>query len=767
MGRLKLALWMGASVLAMSPGVAAAQTGNVSQGSVAPQADAQPQSGVEDIIVTAQRRNERQQDVPIAITTITAEAASSQGVSGTESLGIAVPSLQFSRQTGNGGTPFIRGVGSTQAAAGSEAPVAVYIDDVYIGAPNATLLQFNNIESTEVLKGPQGTLFGRNATGGVVHIHTKRPSQTFGVTATVGGGSYDTYFGNVYMTGPVTDKLAVSFAAAGQKQADGYGFNLLTGDDTLKGWNYGYRAQLAWDPGSATSVLLSADYSLSKSDVGMSVVVAPGTVGLGGGTFRDRFGTYDTVNNPFDRADFSRNEVYGVSGRLQHDFGGVSLVSVTAYREAKQIYQLDSDAVPAILPVLLEVNQSRPTTTTFSQEVQLLSGPDGPFKWIVGGFYYRSKSGYDPLVFRGSIPPAGPQGGALFIEDTQTLNSYSGFGEASYEFLPAATLTLGLRYTSDQFDNKVALFRADGVTPVNFNNPAIPTGRFTQDDNFSKLTYRAIADYKVTPDILLYASYSRGFKSGGYNLSSPTVVIAGVRQPAPAVSPEVLDAYEIGLKSDLFERQVRVNLAAYHYDYSNLQVTSLQNGASITVNAATARIRGVDVDLNYVPNRSINLGAAFSFLDAKFTKFPSGPINVPNPASCTPIPRTTGPLTGGNTSCFGDLGGNRTTRAPKFTMTLTGTYTLPTDIGEFSLNTTLYHNSGFFWEPDNRFAQPTYDLLNATLAWTSPDETYQIRVYGRNLLNKYYYSYFSESSRGDSGSPEMPRNYGAALTVRF
>ena len=765
MNNLKPMIRFGVSTTALLAATAGVAQTTAPASTTAPPA-AEQSGGVEEIVVTAQRRSENQQNVPIAISTVTGDAAAKIGITGTEALGVAVPSLQFSRQTGNGGTPFIRGVGSTQAAAGSEAPVAVYIDDVYIGSPNATLLQFNNIENTEVLKGPQGTLFGRNATGGVVHIRTRKPSHTFKLDAQVGGGSYETYFGNAYVTGGLSDSLAVSFAAAGQNQNEGYGFNLINGRDTLKGWNYGFRGQVLWEPGADTSILLSGDYSLSKSDIGMSVVVAPGTVGLGGGTFRDRFGTYDVINNPADPEDYSRNKVYGVSGKLEHDFGNVSFVSVTAWRKAEQIYQLDSDAVPTALPVLLEVNRSYPSTTTFSQEVQLLSGPDSVINWIVGGFYYRSNSGFHPLTFRGSIPPAGPQGGAYSLEDTQKLRSYAGFGEASYELAAGLKLTGGLRYTADHFRNKVALFRADG-TPVNFANPAITNGRFTQSDTFSKLTYRAIADYKVAPGILVYGSYSRGFKSGGYNLSSPTVVIAGVRQPAPAVSPEILDAYEVGFKSDLFNRKVRFNLSAYHYDYSNLQVTSLQNGASITVNAATAKIDGVDVDLNFVPNRRVNLGAAFAFLDAKFKSFPAGPINVPNPATCVPTPRVTGPLTGGNAACFGDLSGNRTSRAPKFTMTFTATYTLPTDMGDFALNGSLYHNSGFFWEPDNRFAQPRYDLVNATLSWLSPDKKYEVKLYGRNLLNEYYYSYFSESSRGDSGSPEMPRNWGAAVSVHF
>lgn len=706
--------------------------------------------GVEDIIVTAQRRNERQQDVPIAISTITAAAAAQQGVLGTESLGLAVPSLQFSRQTGNGGTPFLRGVGSTQAAAGAESPVAVYVDDVYIGSANATLLQFNNIESTEVLKGPQGTLFGRNATGGVVHIHTRKPSHDFGLDATVGGGSYQTYYGNMYVTGGLSDTVAVNFAAAGQNQDKGYGRSLITGEDTLKGWNYGFRGQLLWEPDADTSLLFSADYSKNKGDQGMSVVLAPGTIGTGGGTGGGKFGTYAFP------ADYSENTVYGLSGKLTHDFGPFSAVLVTAYRKSTQKYRSDADASPTGGRIIA-VDISEPFTRTFSQEVQIVSPQDGAFKWIVGGFYYRSEAGFDPLTFQGAA--FAPFGGSYQVRDLQKLDSVAGFGEASYEFLPDTKLTAGVRYTRDSFNLSVRMNNAAGVP--------LPNSPFATSSSFPKVTYRAILDHKFSRDIMVYASYSRGFKSGGYNLSAPTIGSGATRQLAPVVEPEVLDAYEIGFKSELFDRMLRFNGALFRYDYSNLQVTSIQNATSITLNAASARVKGFDADVSFVPSSRFSLNGGFSILDSKFRSFPTGPLFVPNPAVCTPVPRTTGPVTGGNTTCIADLAGNRTSRAPKFTFSVSATYTVPTDMGEFALNTSLYHNSGFYWEPDNRYAQPKHDLLNATLSWKSPDGQYELKAYARNILNEYYYSYFSETTGRDSGSPEMPRNYGAALSVHF
>jgi iron complex outermembrane recepter protein len=708
------------------------------------------QGGVEDIVVTAQRRNERQQDVPISISTVSPAQAMKAGAIGTESLGNAVPALQFSRQTGNGGVPFIRGVGSANAVAGSESPVAVYVDDVYIGAPGATLFQFNNIDSIEVLKGPQGTLFGRNATGGVVNIHTRKPSHTTELDATAGGGSYGTYFGNLYATTGLTDTVAVNFAAAGQNQTQGYGRNLVTGQDTLKGRNYGFRGQILWEPDADTSLLISGDYTHRHGDEGMSVTLAPGSVGNGRGTFTKKYGTYDTP------LDYSTTTDWGVSGKLTHDFGAFNFVSITAYRHNYLTVSLDTDASPTggnILGV-----HYAPTTKSLSQELQILSPKDSKFNWILGGYLYAADAKVAPHRSFGTVQAA--LSGALQVFSRQTLNSYAAFAEASYEFLPQTKLTAGVRYTSDDFGLHTT--QLNGLNQTRAGMPA-------QDrSTFSKVTYRAILDHKFSNNILAYASYSTGFKSGGYNLYAPALLQpSGVLALAPAVKPEELTAYEIGLKTDLFDRHLRVNLSGYHYDYKDLQVTTVLGFTSTTLNAAKARMNGGDIDITFAPNRYVNLTGGFAYLDSKFKSFPSGPLFVPSPATCTPVPRTTGPLTGGNTTCFVSLAGNRTPRAPKFTMSLGATFTVPTEIGEMSFNATLYHNSGFYWEPDNRYRQPNYNLVNTALSWTSPSKKYELRVYAKNLLNEYYYSYFSESSFRDAGSLEMPRNFGGSMTVHF
>ncbi|CAN5262226.1 TonB-dependent receptor [soil metagenome] len=715
----------------------------------AEQAGGTQSAGVEDIVVTAQRRSQSIQDVPIAISAVTAQGIAKAGIQGTEALGIAVPTLQFSRQTANGGVPFIRGVGSSQATVNTESPVAVYIDDVYYGAPSSTLMSFNNIESIEVLKGPQGTLFGRNATGGVIHVHTKAPSHEPGGTMTFGYGRYDTYYGNAYFTGGLTDTAAMNLAVTGKRQEDGYGYNAATKSDIYKSWDWAVRSQLLWEPTDATKVTVTGDYAKSRGDIGQNVILFPGTLGQGGGRNSGKFVSYANPN------DYGATKRWGVSANIEQEIGDLTARSVSAYRYSKFHFLLDSDGGGVGSPVIVSTDAIG-IAKTYSQELQLLSPQSGPLKWIVGAFYYRADTGFDPIYLSGLA--FAPQGGGTYNTSQQKLNSYSGFGEASYEFLPDTTLTAGLRYTTDRYS-------ADFLVTDAVRTPISGTP-YSSKANFSKLTYRAILDHKFSRDVMAYASYSRGFKSGGFNLSSPTFVVNGVSQQAPVIAPEVLDAFELGVKTELFDRILRFNIAGYYYNYSNLQVGVVQNGTVVTLNAATAHIKGIDIDYQFVPSSRLTVSGGVSVIDAKYSSFPNGPIFVPRPADCTSL-STTGPLTGGNTVCLGNLQGNKPSRSPKLTISTSATYTIPSAVGEFAINGSWYHNSGYFWEPDNRLRQPKYDLIGASLTWTAPNEAVALKVYGRNLLNEFYYSYVSASTTRDSYSPEMPRNYGIEASFKF
>jgi iron complex outermembrane receptor protein len=759
---VKAVLWTSASlcVLAQASLVVAQTTNapagvNPDQGALTPAVPSQQPAGpdgttpaatqgnLEEIVVTAQRRSQNLQQVPIAITAITGQTAARIGIIGTESIKFASPGVEFGRNAGNGGTPYVRGIGSDSGSIGAESPVALYIDDVYIGAPAGNILAFNNIDQVEVLKGPQGTLFGRNATGGVIQIRTLAPSQKERVDASVSYGNYNTVDGNLYVNGGLTDTLSANFAAQGHKQFDGYGRNLVTGDDIYKEWNYGFRGSLLWEPSTDTKMRLIADYSRQYSQLGLNPTINPGTVSFGQGTYNGKYTSVATS------PDYGYSKQYGVSLRIDQSLGFAKLVTISAYRHTSLFNLFDQDGGP---PALV-LSSTSGLTNTVSQELQLQSQKGGRFTWLAGFYYFYNKGGYDPL--RAISPMATGTAAFSDVNDRETLNSYAGFGEVNWELLPDTTITGGLRYTSDHYGISVRRTNALGAVTTG--------GIFDQSQTFSKLTYRGILNHKFSRDVMAYVSYSRGFKSGGYNVASP-----GVAPGNAPVEPEILDAYEIGLKSELFDRKVRINLAGFHYNYSNLQVTVVGPSTSFVVNAASARINGVDIDTTFAPTSRFQVNVAATFLDGHYRDFPNGPLFVPRPATCTPAPtRLPGALTGGNVQCAADLSGNRTVRTPKFTGSANASYTLPTEIGDFILSGNVYHNSGFFFAADNRTTQRRYNLVNATLTWRSSSNKFELGAYVKNLSNAYYATYGSESTLRDSQSPAAPRTFGVTAGVHF
>jgi iron complex outermembrane receptor protein len=699
-----------------------------------------PANALEEVVVTAQRREERTQDVPVAINTVSAETAAKLGATGTESLTVMAPGLDFSRQAVSGGVPFIRGVGTPSATLGGESPVAIYVDDVYIGTPSANTFSFNNIEQISVLKGPQGTLFGRNATGGVIQVTTRNPSATPTMDASVGYANYQTYTGKFYGSVPLTEQLGANIAVYGHKQDKGWGTDLTTGGPTYTGWDWGVRGKLLWQPSDKTSVLLAADYLKLNTSQGLFDEVLPGYVSTGGGVF---VGRYNSVGSPND---FAVQQHYGVSLKVEHEMPWARLVSISAERRTlggPGSFDLDSSA-PVIASTL-----SKSVVTMKSQELQLQSVGKSRLSWIVGAFYWDANSTYKPLTSNGTTK----------VFSNEHLKSYAAFVDGSYNLTDATKLALGVRYTEDHY-----LMNGTLVTPA-------LTSVFPQRTlDIPKITYRAVLDHHFTDDIMAYASYSRGFKSGGFNMAT----LGSLAAPTPSVQPEILDAVEGGVKSEFLDRRLQVNVSAFHYDYKNLQVTTIVNGLPVVVNAAAAKIKGLDVDLTAVVTEHLRLRAGFALLDGHYSSFPVGPYLLPRhnvggveTSSCATLTEGPGPRTGGNLTCAANLTGNTTIRTPKFTGTLGFDYTIDSDVGPFVVAATLYRNSGFKWEPDNQISQPAYTLLNSSVAWTTKSGRYSVRVWGMNLLNQYYYSYAAEGGFRFASSAAAPRTFGITLGAHY
>lgn len=682
------------------------------------QTSSDPSPSIEEVIVTAQRRAENLQSIPISVSVITATTSQELGVDGTSSLESAVPGLEFTRSLNNA-TPSLRGIGTNPAApAGDESAVAMYVDGVYISSPAAVIFSFNNIDQIEVLKGPQGTLFGRNATGGVIQVITRDPTQAPSVDFNVGYGNYNTVTTNLYATAGITPTIAADIAVHYENQMNGWGKNLFTGQDAFTGYDGGVRSKWLFTPEGDTKITFSADYERGRTQEGVAFHPVPGALFLDGET---RYAGFYNINS--DPSSYADTYQEGASLKVDQNFAWAKLVSISSYRQGVSYVEYDEDQTP--LPLFNVALNS--TDQTITQELQLLSLPDSAIQWIGGLFYFHDLAKYDPLGITGLfIAPLT----SIDIYNTQSSASYAGFSQATATVAPDTRLTLGLRYTVDHR-------HVYGDEDSNFG---VLVGG-DQSVNYPKLTYKAALDHNFTPDVLGYLSYSTGFKSGLFNLPSPG--------SAP-VKPETLDAYEIGLKNDLLDGKLRLNAALYYYKFHNLQVSILQNDTTTLENAAESESKGVDIDFQAAPFRNFRLMGAISYIHSTFTSFPDALLTSPNPV-------------GGNAETIGSATGNQTPRSPKWTANLGAHYV----IGEYSVNLSDYYNGGFYWDPDNRLRNPSYNLVNSSLDWTSQGGRWNVRLWGKNLLNKQYYTYESAAAVGDEGSPAPPLTFGATFGLHW
>lgn len=675
--------------------------------------------GLEDIIVTAQRTSQSLQQVPIAVTAVTAGDLTSRQITNTLTLDVAVPNLTLS-QNGVSVTPFLRGVGSNQSNPNDEASVATYIDGVYIPSVTGNIFNFNNVERIEVLKGPQGTLFGRNATGGVIQIITRDPSHDPLVDASFGYGTYNTLEARAYATTGLGDNLAVDLAFSLDRNGDGYGIDIHRNAEIFKRNQLGIRSKLLWTPGSSTEVRLTGDYSRLHS-TGSDYQLAQGVIGADGVT-----GYPGVRRTNTDFANRGDNEVYGASLRVDQDLGFARLASISGYRHVVGEFHLDQDATPTPI-VKAFINQF---AESFSQEVQLLSPKESKIDWLLGGYFFAAKYAYTPLTIEGF---AAAPFTALNLFGSQNTHSYSGYGQATVPVLEHTKITLGLRYTSENQSTKGSIV-ADGMLIL----PDLP-----QKQSFRKLTWRAAIDQQFNEDILGYLSYNRGIKSGGFNM---------INAGTPGYRPEILDAYEVGLKMQLFDRRVRFNVAAFIYNYKDIQVFNITGGGAVlTTNAAAARVHGVDADLAVKASPYLTFSAGFGWLDGKYTNFPD--------ATFTP----SSPLLGPQTTV--DATGNDMIYAPRISGNFSADYRIPVSFGELSMNGVVYYRDKVFVSAANRLFIPAYAVVNGSLGWTSPDKRYSVQFWARNLLNKNYYLNRTEQALGDIQFLAPPRTIG--VTVSF
>jgi iron complex outermembrane receptor protein len=699
---------------------AAADTSNEDQGTLA------------EIVVTAQKRAENLQDVPIAISTVSGAQLAALAATNITAIADMTPGLQMTTSQGSL-APHIRGVGSD--IPNVENSVALYLDGVYVASPSAALLSLNNVQQIETLKGPQGTLFGRNATGGALLVETRDPTESFSSNMDVSYGNFQTSMLNGYVAGGLAPDLAADLAVHVSHQGEGYGRNLDTGSAVYQtNLDLALRSKWVWAPTDTDTVHLIMDFARRYGSAASADYIPTGTYP----SVLQYPPVTTPVPHPYDMNTFldpsDSLDSGGVSLRLDHLMSWAKLVSISAYREQSFDVQFDITLTPATsirepLPFPpFEVIVPLPTVNALtndkqvSQEFQLVSPDNTALPWLtwVTGLYYF----YDLAQQVNSFAEV-------------KTNSYSGFGETHIEFLPGTHLTLGLRYTDEE--------KALSVTPGYTGAPLTPS----PTSWFSQLTYRLGLDHKFNNGVMIYASKDLGFKSGGYNSTEPSL---------PKFDPEILKAYEVGAKSEFLDHKLRLNAAAFYYDYTDIQLTKLTTTNQVQFyNGPPATSYGADLDLTAQVTQGLRLDLGASYIHDRFTSgTPLVQYNVPNP-----------PFPGGSTPFFASADGNQLPYTPQWTANLGLSYQIPTPTGDWTLDAQYLHNSGWFAEADNQLHQPAYENVNAGLHWHLNNGPYTVSLWCRNLTNALVYTSAAGNFLASLAQYAPPRTYGIEFSAKL
>jgi outer membrane receptor protein involved in Fe transport len=695
----------------------------------------EPPGALTEIVVTAQKRSENLQVVPIAITALSGAELASAGVGSTTDLALVTPGLTVVNIAGIV-LPHIRGIGTTAYGAGLENSVSTYIDGVYIASGSASLLSLNNVAQIEVLKGPQGTLFGRNATGGLMQIITKDPQSNFNGEATLGYGNFQTVQGNFYVTGPVVPTLDADLAVHASTQGEGYGTNLFNGKDVYRpDRDIALRSKWRWTPGEETDMTISVDYEELGGTQSTTFQNAPGTLPIFG---KPRPTTAWDIDSDFQPSDSFKGGGAGI--RLVQYVGIGKIASITAYRRSQDFTAFDADGLPVPIQTIPVV---RIDDQQFTQELQLSSQDTGRVEWVAGAFFLHGDSKYDPseVILGGPlISPVFPLD-KIYIYGDQTTDAWAVYGQGTLTITDADRLTVGLRY-SDERKRLTATEPGElvGGIPIQLISPPIDTSK-----TFTRPTWRVAFDHRFSSSVMGYLSYNRGFKSGGFNPGVPT---------DPAYAPEVLTAYETGLKVDLLDHRLRLNSAAYYYDYKNIQVAHYVLGQIGYYNGAAAEVYGLDSDLEAVVAPGLTLAAGISLIHDRFTNFPNAVID-------TQIP------TGGVDITTGSANGNRLPLTPNGTFNLSADYRHLLADGEAGINVSYGHSSGYFFQPDNRMEQPAFNLVNAMVSWSRQGERLKISLWGKNLTNEVIANALLPSAIGSLAAYRPPRTFGVLVGTKF
>ncbi len=675
---------------------------------------------LESVTITAQKRPEPAQSVPISVTGFTARALENYRIENLEDLSRLSPGLLVSKFSQSSPTIAIRGANNTFSQIGVNKPVAVVIDDVFVPRNSAASFDLFDLESIAVLKGPQGTLFGRNVTGGAIVIETRKPEfDGRELEAQVTAGNLGARQFNGLASFPLSDNAAFKVSASLQKR-QGYGTDRLTGSkqDNIDSQNL--RGQLRLAPSQDLDVLFSADFGQDRNN---GRTLSSNTLGDDGNRRTSELG----VSQGFDRT------IWGASAKIDWKLAQGQLTSITAYRHSEATE--DYSGVGANFNLLATgtsqtVVRDADKVSTFSQELRYASP-----KWDSGdfvvGLYYLNEKGSRQLATRGLAARTGVLASSILSDQNVDTSGYAVFADGTLHLPSDFDLSAGIRYTYDR--KEASLNRSDLVRPV--NNFAVDK----TSASWTEVTPRLALSWKPSADFMAYGSITQGFTAGGFNTEAASAAIFRT-----TFNPETVTNQEVGVKTQWLNKRLRVNASIFNMKYADKQelIFNSTTGILNIVNASSARIKGAEVEISYRPVRWFGASLNYGRLDATYDRFVFGTVNNSgNPLGSSPR--------------------NRVSAAADIRYPLeTGGFVL----GALSYSRTDTYNTGAANDPNLQI--PAYSLANASLGYESADGRWRLIAWVKNLADKeYILTRSTQVVRAEYLG--TPRTFGLTLGMRF
>lgn len=701
---------------------------------------------LEEIIVTAQKREQSIQDVSTSLTALTGDQLQKQGLTTASELSRYIPNMVYGASGGDAAAPAlsIRGVGLTYPFDTSQSTVALYIDEVYQGTTVAQTAYIYDVDRVEVLRGPQGTLFGRNTTGGLVHFVSRKPTDELEAHGTFTHGTWDQIKFEGAVSGPLGDRLQGRISVL-HDENDGYQLDRTTGTRGVARDTTALRGQLAFNLNDEIDVLLNIHGSDSDGTPyyhkPFGLFTAPGGTPCSFEEVRaqqcfDNFGNRDQVKDPHNVAlnpftEYWINiETLGGSAKLTWQRDGWEFVSITALDTIEKKHREPTYTHPAPLPVSVDFNIE---SDQISQEARL-SRETEDLTWVLG-FYYYSDEKDGLFVF---VPPLAYSNMYL-----QEVEAWAGFAHAEWRFMPDWSLEAGVRYTSEELETD------SSVDPPLFGPVSFPFSGKIDDDN---VPWHVGLNWNVTEDVLLFANIDRGYKSGGINSGG---FINFIQQLDPFDS-EKLTMYEGGIKATLFDKRVRFNASGFYYDYKGFQALTQADIGGFPVdrleNAGDAEVLGFEVEVLLRPLDFFEAQFGLGHLDTETKNFFSAESFD---AMGNPI--------------FTDLSGTELVYSPQWSANGLMRVFYPLFGGEAAVQVSFSYSEEYFYDTDNSPLDVGGDFTvwDFRASWSSPNDRYEIAFFSLNFTDESYATEAADFFGGTELSFNRPRSVGVSLTARY